>query len=43
MDIIAALKKEESKLQRQLSAAGRARISLATKARWAKIKAEKAK
>ncbi len=78
MDIIAALKEEESKLQRQLtavqgaiaafnggsravvspghtsspngrggkrtmSAAGRARISPAAKARWAKIRAEKAK
>ncbi len=78
MDIIGALKKEESKLQRQLtavqgaiaaldggvrtagsprhtsspngtrrkrtlSAAGRARISLATKTRWVKIRAEKTK
>jgi len=78
MDIIGALKSEESKLQRQLtavqgaitalnggsttavsprrisssngarakgtlSAAGRARISRAAKARWAKIRAEKAK
>ena len=78
MDIIGALRQEESKLQRQLtaiqgaiaalnggaktaasprhtsslnskngkrtmSAAGRARISRAAKARWAKIRAEKAK
>jgi hypothetical protein len=78
MDIIAALKQEESKLQRQLkrvqgaiaalnggsavavspahksnpngrggkrrlSAAGRANIIRAAKARWAKIRAEKAK
>lgn len=78
MNIIGALKQEESKLQRQLtavqdaivalngaggiaaslrhsssangaqpkrtmSAAGRARISRAAKARWAKIRAEKAK
>ena len=78
MDIIEALKQEESTLQRQLtaiqgaiaalnggaktvaspghistsngtsgkrtmSAAGRASISRATKARWAKIRAEKAK
>ncbi|HVB56634.1 MAG TPA: hypothetical protein VNE63_09415 [Candidatus Acidoferrales bacterium] len=78
MNIVEALKQEESKLQRQLtavqgaiaalngaigttvsprhtigpngtrrrgtlSAAGRARISMATKARWAKIRAEKAK
>jgi hypothetical protein len=77
MDILAALKQEEVKLQRQLkgiqgailalngsqpasvssklvssngvsrkrtmSAAGRARISKLTKARWAKFRAEKAK
>jgi hypothetical protein len=74
MDIIAALKQEEAKLQRQLagiqgaikalngrassiqatnkvlgpekrvmSAAARAKISKATKARWAKFRAEKSK
>jgi hypothetical protein len=75
MDILAALRKEEGRLQHQLkgiqgaiaslnghsvsrsvtlattgmkrkrtmSAAGKARISKATKARWAKYRAEKAK
>jgi hypothetical protein len=74
MDILAALKQEEAKLQRQLagiqgaikalngrpgstqptnkvlgrkkrvmSAAARAKISKATKARWAKFRAEKSK
>jgi hypothetical protein len=73
MDILAALKQEETKLQRQLagiqgaikalsgrasstqparkvvgvkhvmSAAARAKISKATKARWAKFRAEKSK
>jgi hypothetical protein len=71
MNILAALKREEAKLQKQadtvraaikvlgggvtssgkrigrkkrvMSAAARARISKATKARWAKFRAEKAK
>ena len=71
MDILAALKREEAKLQKQtdtvraaikilagrvtssgkrigrkkrvMSAATRAKISKATKARWAKFRAEKAK
>ena len=71
MDILAALKREEAKLQKQadtvraaikilggrvtssgkrigrkkrkMSAATRAKISKATKARWAKLRAEKAK
>ena len=71
MDILAALKREEEKLQKQadtvraaikilggrvtssgkrigrkkrkMSAATRAKISKATKARWAKFRAEKAK
>jgi hypothetical protein len=72
MDLIGALKQEESRLQQQLtavqgaitalngtgetavstgrsrgkrtmSAAGRARISRATKARWAKFRAEQSK
>jgi hypothetical protein len=72
MDILAALKQEEAKLQQQLrgiqgaiaalngarhapsgaqpvnrkrtmSAAARAKISKATKARWKKVRAEKAK
>jgi len=71
MDILAALKREEAKLQKQadtvraaikilagrvtssgkrigrkkrvMSAAARARIGKATKARWAKLRAEKAK
>jgi hypothetical protein len=71
MDILAALKREEGKLQKQadtvraaikalgggvtssgkrigrkkrvMSAAARARISKATKARWAKFRAAKAK
>ena len=70
MDILAALKREEAKLQKQadtvraaikvlagrvtssgkrgrkkrkMPAAARARIGKATKARWAKLRAEKAK
>ena len=71
MDILAALKREEAKLQKQadtvraaikilagrvtssgkrigrkkrvMSAAARARIGKATKARWAKLRAERAK
>ena len=71
MNILAALKREEAKLQKQadtvraaikilagrvtgsgkrigkkkrnMSAAARARIGKATKARWAKLRAEKAK